>query len=282
MNTTSNFTTVNGWCLPGSGTWVAQDTEDFYVDCNGDLWMPCFCDGEEDDEGLGRAGEAEAQSAAEEQEVEPPEAPEQPMQPAECAEGPGVICVNQPACILYYPGRSLLAGGVRYAMGMLADSDKGSCWTYRGVHSGGLRLRISHANMTSRVAVREGDRVVLTREGIYPGLELCYAVILENHLNIPATVTAKGQEPFEVAPGVREWLYLGPRGFLRDEGGQARIAPGRRIEAVLDMELSEELTVRCCAYHEKNKIAFCGHEWSPPPGGALADLDRALFLPPVQ
>jgi len=78
MNTSSNFTTVNGWCLPGSGTWVAQDTEDFYVDCNGDLWVPCFCDGEEEDgEGLGRAAEAQAPAAAKEKSTEPPEPPAQ-------------------------------------------------------------------------------------------------------------------------------------------------------------------------------------------------------------
>jgi len=46
MNTFSNFSSVNGWCMPGSGTWVSQDTEEFYIDGNGDLWVPCFCDEE--------------------------------------------------------------------------------------------------------------------------------------------------------------------------------------------------------------------------------------------
>jgi len=61
MNTTSNFSSANGWCMPGSGTWVSQGVEDFYIDENGDLWVPCFCDeasgNGEGDEGLGRAAE---------------------------------------------------------------------------------------------------------------------------------------------------------------------------------------------------------------------------------
>ena len=51
MNTTSNFSSVNGWCMPGSGTWVSQDAEDFYIDENGDLWVPCLCDEEAADAG---------------------------------------------------------------------------------------------------------------------------------------------------------------------------------------------------------------------------------------
>ena len=68
MNTTSNFSSVNGWCMPGSGTWVSQETGEYYIDENGDLWVPCFCDGEEGgegEEGLGRAAEtAEADGDA--------------------------------------------------------------------------------------------------------------------------------------------------------------------------------------------------------------------------
>jgi hypothetical protein len=51
MNTFSNFSSVNGWCMPGSGTWVEQDAEDFYVDENGDIWAPCFCEDEEGEDG---------------------------------------------------------------------------------------------------------------------------------------------------------------------------------------------------------------------------------------
>ena len=277
MNTFSNNTTLNGWRMPGSGTWVTQDVEDFYVDENGDLWMPCFCgEGEgEDDGALGRAGEPEGQAAAEEA-PEPPEEPK-PPDPRPVEREPGVVYVNRPACFLYYPGRTVMAGGARHAMGMLADSGKGGCWAYRGVHGGELRLRVAHANMTSRMAVREGERVVLTRGDIYPGLALRYAVILENRLNIPAAVAIKGQAPFDVAPGSREWLYLGPRGFLRDESGQGSIAPGCRFEAALDMELSERLTVLCGAYHDKAQVDFHGRVWAPSPGEA--DPDRALFVP---
>jgi len=66
MNTTSNFSSVNGWCMPGSGTWVLQETGEYYIDENGDLWVPCFCDEEdgEGDEGLGRAAEAAADGDA--------------------------------------------------------------------------------------------------------------------------------------------------------------------------------------------------------------------------
>jgi hypothetical protein len=43
------------------------------------------------------------------------------------------------------------------------------------------------------------------------------------------------------------------------------------------MELSERLTVRCCAYYDKGKVDFTGRVWSPLPGET--DPDRALFVP---
>lgn len=278
MNTFSNFSSVNGWMLPGSGSWASQGTEDFYVDDNGDLWVPCFCD-EEDGEGRA-AGLEEPEGAVEEasEAQEPIEEPEAPA-PAQPAEEQGVIRVDRPACILYYPGRSLMG----HAMGMLADGDKGGCWTYRGVHSGTVRLRITHANMTSRAAVRDPrapGRVVLTSDDIYPGLALRYAVVFENRMDMPAAVTVRGQAPFNVAFGTREWLYLGHGGFVREEGWQAHIEPGRMFEAALDLELTEELTIRCCAYHDKSKIDFSGRVWSPPREGDVSDPDRALFMPP--
>jgi hypothetical protein len=51
MNTYSNFSSVNGWMLPGSGTWVSQEPEEYYVDENGDVWVPCFCGEEEEPAG---------------------------------------------------------------------------------------------------------------------------------------------------------------------------------------------------------------------------------------
>jgi len=42
MNTFSNNSTLNGWLMPGSGTWL-QDPAGFFVDECGDLWVPCFC-----------------------------------------------------------------------------------------------------------------------------------------------------------------------------------------------------------------------------------------------
>ena len=43
MNSFSNFSSVNGWLLPGSGAWASQSPELFYVDCEGNLWVPCTC-----------------------------------------------------------------------------------------------------------------------------------------------------------------------------------------------------------------------------------------------
>jgi len=282
MNTFSNFSTFNGCVLPGSGAWVTRGADgNFFVDDNGDLWVPCLC------------GEDPAAAPEETQAPEPSEAPEPPdvlapeapeafaaLEPDGCA-----ILVNDPACILYYPGRILADNGGRYAMGMLADSGKGGRGAYRGSHSGRVLLCVAQANMTSRVAFRDPEdpgRILLTDDDIYPGVDFYYAVVFENHLDTTAAVTVRGQVPFNVAPGAREWLYLGPCGFLRDTGRRIRIGPGRQFEAVLDLELSGRLTIRCCAYCEKGEIDFSGHAWPLQP---LADtarpLDSILFGPPV-
>jgi len=59
MNTFSNFSTFNGWRMPGSGTWVTRNSADnFYVDENGDLWVPCICVGTGSSGGIGDTGAA--------------------------------------------------------------------------------------------------------------------------------------------------------------------------------------------------------------------------------
>ena len=265
MNTFSNNTTLNGWRVPGSGTWVTQDNpvDDFYVDEHGDLWVPCLC-GEGEGEtgsggGLGRVeGPPLAREAARGEKIEPCVIRYQPDR------GGSFVLVNYPEDILYYPGRSLPPGR---AMGMLADAGKGARWFYKGAHSGKVRLHISQRNAT--------DRTAGSPEPVYPGVPLRYAILLENHGEAPAIAAIQKQgacigdhpnaaqiayfksralKPFGIPPMSRVWLYLGEGGFLRDEGGQALIGPGCRIEAQLDLEFNAGVTVICCAYEEKAEV----------------------------
>jgi len=43
MITYSNFDSCNGWIMPGSGRQVSYGPEDYFMDENGDLWVPCQC-----------------------------------------------------------------------------------------------------------------------------------------------------------------------------------------------------------------------------------------------
>ena len=54
MTTYNNFDSFNGWIMPGSGRQVFFEPGDcrdepapwhYYVDENGDAWMPCLCGG---------------------------------------------------------------------------------------------------------------------------------------------------------------------------------------------------------------------------------------------
>ena len=42
MTTYTNFDSFNGWVMPGSGKQVFFDGQDYYIDENGDIWVPCF------------------------------------------------------------------------------------------------------------------------------------------------------------------------------------------------------------------------------------------------
>jgi len=310
MNTFSNFSSVNGWAQPGSGTWVSQDPEDFYVDDNGDIWIPCLC-GEGDNNGdsdgpVGRAASNCASSA--------------------CGDLAGCRCVieyerdksgssvfiNYPEAILYYPARVLPAG---CRMGMLADSDKGGRWFYKGEHSGKLRLHISQMNATRHTALQDPIdplRAGLS-EAVYPGTPLRYAILLENYHDTPAAAIirkqgagigcrpnaapaayfrSKAEEPFEIPPMSRVWLYLGrptgslegagPCKFLRDESRQAVIGTdcaANLVEAQLDLEFSASVTVTCCAYADKKKVGgpheyFSQAWWPLPPQAGVPEGER--------
>ena len=43
MTTYSNYESQNGWVMPGSGRRVEFGPEDWYVDEDGDIWVPCAC-----------------------------------------------------------------------------------------------------------------------------------------------------------------------------------------------------------------------------------------------
>jgi len=42
MTTNSNFDSWNGWMMPGSGRYMVFDSEEYWMDENGDIWVPCF------------------------------------------------------------------------------------------------------------------------------------------------------------------------------------------------------------------------------------------------
>lgn len=291
MNTYSNFSSINGWQLPGSGAWIMPDEECCYADENGDLWIPCFCDATGTTGTTGATG-ADATEFDETPATEEARTESQPAAAAQIiykADTSGdFVCVGYPEAILYYPGRSLKS----CRLGMLADCDKGSRWYYKGPHSGKVRFYINQRNMTQHAAVWDG-RVYVPENGIYPGVELYYAVLFENAQDTPARVTIAKQgtgigmppctaaenyfaseaEPaFIVLPKSRKWLYLGrkdesgPCVFLTDEDKQVRIAPNDQAEALLDLEIDGRLMVLCCAYHDKAKVDFSQRMWPLPSG----------------
>jgi len=324
MNTFSNFSTFNGCVLPGSGTWATQDTGNFYVDENGDLWVPCFCDGTGATGATGSTGSTGATGSSLAEDAFSGEETVQAENARSCRieytmdTGGDFIHINYPEAILYYPGRSVAAHGASYPMGMLADSDRGSRWTYKGPHSGRVRLYIAQANMTAHMALWDPEdptRAVVPDNGVFtPGVELRYAVVLENTGDTPVTVTirrqggslghqpnvaqaeffrSRAEEPFTVEPHTRKWLYLGrsagdlaapgPCKLVQDEARQVIVGTRRQMdaqfEAQADMELSGPLTVTCFAYHEKNKVDFCAASmWPLPKQAGVPEAERLKGL----
>jgi len=41
MTTYNNFESQNGWIMPGTGRQLLFGPEDYFVDENGDIWVPC-------------------------------------------------------------------------------------------------------------------------------------------------------------------------------------------------------------------------------------------------
>ncbi|MDR2687452.1 MAG: hypothetical protein LBB75_06845 [Oscillospiraceae bacterium] len=318
MNTFSNFSSVNGWMLPGSGAWAARDTEDFYVDENGDLWVPCFCGEGETGSTGGSPGPAEGPPPAEAAAGEADARAEPARIEYAMDTGGDFIRVGYPEAILCYPGRSVSAGRASYPMGLLADAGKGSRWYYRGPHRGKVRLHVSQANMTAHMALWDpGDpnAAAVPENGVFaPGVELRYAVVLENARDTPAEVTVRRQggslgwqpnmaqleyfrseaePPFTVEPRARKWLYLGrPSGDLAEPGpcklvqDEARqVAVGTRLghdaqfEVQADLEFSGPLTVTCFAYHEKGRVDFgAASMWPLPRQAGMPEAERLKGL----
>jgi len=42
MTSYNNFESQNGWIMPGTGRQLLFGPEDYYVDENGDIWVPCW------------------------------------------------------------------------------------------------------------------------------------------------------------------------------------------------------------------------------------------------
>ena len=314
MNTFSNFSTFNGCVLPGSGAWVTRDTDDnFYVDENGDLWVPCLRDGTGAAGSTGTTGvtgSALAEDAAPNDETSH-------IEPARIEYTPDTggdfIYINYPRAILYYPGRTVMAGGAGCPMGMLADAGKGSRWYYKGPHSGRVRLCISQTNMTPHMAMWDAENphmAVVPDNNVYPGVELRYAVVFENTRDTHAAVTicrqggslgnqpnaaqleyfrSKAEPPFTVEPHARKWIYLGrpsgdlaepgPCRLVQDEARQVRIGTrhgyNAQFEALADLELSGPLTITCFAYSEKSKIDFnAASMWPLPRQAGIPEAER--------
>jgi len=323
MNTFSNFSSFNGCVLPGSGAWVTRDADgNFYVDENGDLWVPCLC-GEGGGEtgstgGIGVTGSSlvEAAIPCDETNLSRPARIEYTMDTSG-----DFICVNYPEAILYYPDRSVAAFRANYPMGMLADTDKGSRWYYKGPHSGRVRLYIAQTNMTPHMALWDPEdpiKAIVPDNNVFaPGVELRYAVVFENTGKSPAAVTirkqggslgnqpnvaqaeyfrSKAEEPITVEPHARKWLYLGrpsgdlaapgPCKLVQDEARQVRIGTRHwidaQVEVQVDMELSDTLTITCFAYADRSKVDFNAASMWPLPKQAGMPFSTTTGVSPVR
>ena len=292
MNTFSNFGSVNGRMLPGSG-WGGGGGDMFYVDCNGDVWVPCVCgaEGGPGADGAGETGGTGAGLADESANIA--ETSGDRLQYIPNRNGTSVQ-VNYPEAVLHYAGQKFTLNGRQYDKGMLADADKGHRYAYRGVHTGRVRLHIAQTNKTTAKAVINETGGVTLLDGVYPGAALHYGICFAAKEGATVTVLRQGasvgrrgnhaalkeylqfaQEPrtFVIEKGQEKWLFLGragvpgtereglPCGFMEEY--EQRISIGTEphrasIEALLDIEIIGEAEIICCAFQGFDRVDLNG------------------------
>jgi len=221
MTNFQSFNSCNGWTMPGSG--------DFFVDDNGDLWVPCVC-GRGDEDGTPPAAGSEP-------------IPE-PPQEADFEEADFVaIRIPEAGCVL-------------------ADSGESQGWLYRGRHCGLVRLFMEGCE---EIHPREegcalqcglcfyncGDKdavVELRRQGV--SLQDCDSEMLRDFFD------SEAEPPLTVAPGWARWLFLGrahedarPR-FQHRRKCASRLRDPGEVEALLELAVSGRVTILLCFYRD--------------------------------
>ena len=217
MTNFQGFNSLNGWVMPGSG--------DFFVDENGDLWVPCVCGrGDcESDEGEG-AGEGP---------VFPP--------PGDIEEADFVT--------------------IRIPAHSCAQEDG---WLYRGRHGGLVRLFIEGCVCHEEEAdpcCEEACDALQCGLCFYNGGPCDAAVELRRQgVSLRHNDSEMLCDYFDCAPGPRltvapgwaRWLYLGracedarPQ-FLRRRRHASRLCRPEAVEALLELAISGQVTVLLC------------------------------------
>jgi len=285
MNTFSNFGSFNGRILPGSGWGGGCCANMYYVDCDGNVWVPCVCGENGAAAGSGEIGDGET--------VQVINQAQGLLQYIPNRNGT-FVQVNYPEAILHYDGQTFTLDGRQYNMGMLADRDRGHRYAYRGAHTGRVRLHIAQSNRTTAKAVMEGGRIVLL-DGVYPGVPLYYGIcfaaakegVTVTVMRQGASIGARGNnaalkeylrfarqaQTFAIPPGEQKWLFLGRQGvpgtqredlpcrFTEEFDQRERIGTDPHlfsIEAQLDIEIIGEATIICCAFHDFAQVDLSG------------------------
>ena len=224
MTNFQSFNSLNGWVLPGSG--------DFFVDENGDLWVPCVC---------GRG------------DCEPGESEGEGIPPEEDFEEAGFVTVRIPE-----EGAAL------------ADDDPGG-WLYRGRHGGLMRLLIEGCRREDPAAhcceeacgelecglcfYNGGARDAVVRLR-HQGASLCHS---ESDMLCDYFDSAP-EAPLTVAPGWARWLYLGRTSedarpqFLRRRRHASRLRHPGEVEALLELAISGHVTILLCACRDFGNV----------------------------
>jgi len=221
MTNFQSFNSCKGWRMPGSG--------DFFVDDNGDLWVPCVCGpsgstgpDEPEGEGLGAAPPGEDYEDADFVTVRLPGEGGAP--PADAEEGGWLYRGRHGGLVRFY-----LAGG----QGEPPAAPLG------GEECGDLQCGLCFYNGTARDAVVE-----LRRQGV--SLRGCTGDMLCDYFDSARAA------PLTVAPGWARWLYLGrscedarPQ-FLRRRRHASRLREPGELEALLELAISGPVTVLLC------------------------------------